>query len=292
MDYNATKAFINVVQSGSFTNASQKTDIPISTLSRKVTELEQQLGVQLLERSKQGVKLTCKGQVFFEQTMLGIELLEQASKTVQSNHLLEGKLRLSIPPNFSLWWDLLIDFQKAYPDIRVFCHSSDRLVDLFEDGIDVALRMQEIHTDKVVSKCITTLKTVFVASPDLFQRFDKPYTINQLFKLPIADWANVNDRKFTWNEDKEKIRYEPYYSTNDIHAILYYVRQSMGIALLPEYLVNDDLQTGRLIQLLPDEPKPIIPLFLIYAHHRYPSAIIRAYLEFCENWIMRHYQIH
>ncbi|PVZ79303.1 LysR family transcriptional regulator [Serratia sp. S1B] len=291
MDYNATKAFINVVQSGSFTNASQKTDIPISTLSRKVTELEQELGVQLLERSKQGVRLTSKGQKFFEQTMIGIELLEQASKTVQSNHLLEGKLRLSIPPNFSLWWDLLIDFQKVYPDIRIFCHSSDRLVDLFEDGIDVALRMKEIHTDKVVSKRITTLNTIFVANPDLFQRFDKPKTIRQLFQLPIADWANVNDRQFTWKEDKEKIRYEPYYSTNDIHAILYYVRKSMGIALLPEYLVSDDLQTGRLIQLLPNEPKPSIPLFLIYAHHRYPSAIIRAYLAFCENWIMRHYQI-
>ncbi|MDH2997013.1 LysR family transcriptional regulator [Pasteurellaceae bacterium LFhippo2] len=291
MDYNATKAFIAVVQAGSFLNASQKAQIPISTLSRKVTELEQQLGVQLLERSKQGVKLTHKGQTFFEQAVMGMELLEQASRSVQATHTLAGKIRLSIPPNFSLWWDLLIDFQKAYPDIQVFCHSSDRLVDLFEDSIDVALRMREIHTDKVVSKPIKTLNTVFVASPDLFEHQDKPTTINQLFQLPIAEWANVNDRHFTWQKGKEKIRYEPNYSTNDVQAILHYVRQSMGIALLPEYLVSDDLKTGKLIQLLPDEPTPIIPLFLIYAHHRYPSAIVRAYLDFCENWISSHYHI-
>lgn len=292
MDYNATKALIAVVQAGSFSTASQRTEIPISTLSRKVTELEQQLGVQLLERSKQGVRLTSQGRVFYEQAVMGMELLEQASKSVQSTHQLEGKLRLSIPPNFCLWWDLLIDFQKAYPDVRVFCHSSDRLVDLFEDGIDVALRMSELHTDRVISKPVGTLKTVFVANPDLFKRFDKPKTLKQLFDLPIAEWANVNSQHFIWKMGKEKIRYEPYFSINDVQAILYYVRQAMGVALLPEYMVSDDLKTGALIQLLPNEPTPAVPLFLMYAHHRHPSAIIRAYLEFCENWIMRHYQIH
>lgn len=228
MDYNATKAFIAVVQAGSFSTASQRAKIPISTLSRKVTELEQQLGVQLLERSKQGVRLTSQGQVFFEQAVMGMELLEQASKSVQSTHQLAGKIRVSIPPNFSLWWDLLIDFQKAYPEVRVFCHSSDRLVDLFEDGIDVALRMGELHTDRVVSKSIATINTVFVASPTLFERFDKPTTIKQLFQLPIAEWANVNSQHFIWKMGKEKIRYEPYFSINDVQAILHYVRQGMG----------------------------------------------------------------
>lgn len=107
MDFNATKLFIAVVNAGSFSAASERTSVPIATLSRKINELEQELKVQLLERSRQGVKPTYKGQQFFEQARLGVELLEDAHKSVTAAHSLQGKLRLSIPPNFSLWWDLL-----------------------------------------------------------------------------------------------------------------------------------------------------------------------------------------
>src|SRR5689334_22330758 len=86
MDLNATKLFIAVVQAGSFSAASERTAIPISTLVRKVNELERALGVQLLERSKKGVRPTYKGQQFFEQSRPGLELLEEATKTVRSAH--------------------------------------------------------------------------------------------------------------------------------------------------------------------------------------------------------------
>lgn len=151
--------------------------------------------------------------------------------------------------------------------------------------------MGELHTDTVISKPVGVVKTLFVASPQLFEKpfenFEKPNNIKQLFQLPIADWANVNDKHFTWKMDKEKISYEPKFSTNDIQAILHYVLNGMGVALLPEYLVKNYLATGELIQLLPNEPTPTVSLFLIYAHHRYPSAIVKAYVAFCEEWILK-----
>lgn len=186
MDFNATKLFIEVMNAGSLSAASERTGVPISTLSRKVNELEQSLNVQLLERSRHGVKPTYKGQLFFEQARLGIELLEDAQKSVTSVHTLQGKLRLSVPPNFSLWWDFLIEFQQRYPDITVFCHSSERVVDLFADGVDVALRMGDLNTDDVIAKPLKPLETLFVASPELLTRHGTPETLAEMARLPVA----------------------------------------------------------------------------------------------------------
>ena len=96
--------------------------------------------------------------------------------------------------------------------------------------------MGELHTDTVISKPVGVVKTLFVASPQLFEKpfenFEKPNNIKQLFQLPIADWANVNDKHFTWKMGKEKISYEPKFSTNDIQAILHYVLNWHGCGVV------------------------------------------------------------
>lgn len=123
---------------------------------------------------------------------MGVELLEDAQKSVTSAHTLQGKLRLSVPPNFSLWWDLLIEFQQQYPDITVFCHSGERVVDLFADGIDVALRLGDLNTDDVIAKPLMTLETLFVASPELLTRHGTPETLTEMARLPVAAWESLN----------------------------------------------------------------------------------------------------
>lgn len=265
MDFNATKLFIAVVNAGSFSAASEKMNVPISTLSRKITELEQALNVQLLERSRQGVKPTYKGQQFFEQTRLGIELLEDAQKSVTSAHKLQGKLRLSAPPSFSIWWDLLIDFQQRYPDINVFCHSSDRVVDLFEDGVDVALRMGNLNTDDVIAKPVMTVEILFVASPKLLARHGTPKTLTEMARLPVAAWESLNHGFFEWDSGTEKVKYEPFFSTNNVQGLIHYALSGMGVTHLPDVLARPWLESGELVALLPDTAKQALPLHLVYA---------------------------
>lgn len=285
MDLNATKLFIAVVNAGSFSAASERMGIPISTLSRKINELEQALNVQLLERSRHGVKPTYKGQQFFEQARLGIELLEDAQKSVTSAHKLQGKLRLSVPPNFSLWWDLLIEFQQRYPDIKVFCHSSERVVDLFEDGVDVALRMGNLNTEDVIAKPVMTVEALFVASPKLLARHGTPKTLTEMAQLPIAAWESLNHGFFAWETGAEKVKYEPFFSTNNAQALLHYALNGMGVAQLLDFAARPWLESGALIELLPGQAKQILPLHLIYARYKHPSAIVRAYLDFCAEWV-------
>lgn len=285
MDFNSTKLFIAVVNAGSFSAASERTGVPISTISRKVNELEQALNVQLLERSRHGVKSTYKGQQFFEQARLGVEILEDAQKSVTSVHRLQGKLRLSVPPNFTLWWDLLIAFQQRYPDISVFCHSSERVVDLFEDGVDVALRMGNLNTDDVIAKPLMTMETLFVASPELLVQYGTPETLAEMVRLPVAAWESLNHSYFEWGFGTEKVKYEPFFTTNNSQGLIHYALSGQGVAQLPDFAARPWLKTGELIQLLPGIATQTIPLHLIYASHKHPSALVRAYLEFCTEWM-------
>lgn len=285
MDYNAAKLFITVVNAGSFSAASDRMGVPISTLSRKINELEEALNVQLLERSRHGVKPTYKGQQFYEQARPGVELLEDAQKAVTSAHTLQGKLRLSVPPNFSLWWDLLIAFQQRYPDITLFCHSSERVVDLFEDGVDVALRMGEIKTEDVIAKPVMRVEAVFVASPTFLARHGTPETLADMALLPVMAWESLNHGVFEWNSGAEKVKYEPFFSTNNSQGLLHYALSGMGVAQLLDFSARPWLEKGELIQLLPDLPEYLLPLHLVYARHKRPSAIVRAYLDFCAEWV-------
>jgi len=287
MDFNAAKLFIAVVSAGSFSAASERLAVPISTLSRKISELEQALNVQLLERSRQGVKPTYKGQQFFEQARLGIELLEEAQKSVASAHRLQGKLRLSVPPNFSLWWDLLVEFQQRYPDITVFCHSSERVVDLFEDGVDVALRMGDLNRDDVIAKPLMNIKTLFVASPELLARYGTPDTLAKMARLPVAAWESLNHGFFEWESGSEKVKYEPVFSTNNSQGLIHYALSGRGIAQLLDFSVRPWLESGELVELLPGIATQTLPLHLVYARHKHPSALVRAYLDFCVEWVAR-----
>jgi len=285
MDFNAAKLFISVVNAGSFSAASDRTGVPIATLSRKINELEQGLNVLLLERSRQGVKPTYKGQQFFEQARLGIELLEDAQKSVTSVHTLQGKLRLSVPPDFTLWWDLLIEFQQRYPDITVFCHSGERVVDLFADGVDVALRLGDLNTDDVIAKPLMTLQTLFVASPELLARHGTPETLAEMAQLPIAAWESLNQGLFEWNSGTEKVKYKPFFSSNNLQGLIHYALKGKAVVQLLDFSARPWIASGELVQLLPHQPPQKIVLHQVYARHKYPSALVRAYLEFCTEWV-------
>lgn len=287
VDFNAAKLFIAVVNAGSFSAASEKMAMPVSTLSRKINELEQALNVRLLNRSRQGVKPTYEGQQFFEQARLGVELLEDAQKSVTSAHRLQGKLRLSVPPNFSLWWDLLLEFQQRYPDIKVFCHSSERIVDLFEDGVDVALRLGNVNIDDVIAKPVMTVETLFVASPKLLARYGTPKTLAEMAQLPVAAWESLNHGSFEWRSGAEKVKYEPLFSTNNSQALLHYALSGACVSQLFDFSARPGLESGELIQLLPGTASQSLPLLLVYARHKHPSALVRAYLDFCTEWVAK-----
>ncbi|XUA21133.1 substrate binding domain-containing protein [Citrobacter sp. OP27] len=187
--------------------------------------------------------------------------------------------------NFSLWWDLLLEFQQRYPDIHVFCHSSERVVDLFEDGVDVALRMGSLNADDVIAKTIMDVEIVFVASPKLLARYGTPETLVEMARLPVAAWETLNNGFFEWDSGVEKVKYEPFFSTNNLQGLIHYALNGMGVAQLMDFSARPWLESGELVQLLPGVARQSMPLNLVYARRKHPSALVRTYLDFCAEWV-------
>ncbi|MEK6418378.1 MAG: LysR substrate-binding domain-containing protein [Burkholderia gladioli] len=286
MDLNAVEMFVGVVQSGSLSAAAQRLGVPLPTLSRKMRELEQQLSVQLLERSVRGTKLTDAGTRLYEHASRGIEALADARQAVLSSQVeLKGYLRLSIPPAFEPWWALINAFQLRYPGVRVFVYSTERRVDLTVDGIDVALRVGSIEHESMVARKVLAYSHLLVASKTLVDRLGVPKTIDDLYHYPCAAWVQNSYTATTWRLGSGVFRPKPVLSTNDYAHLRYQVLQGEVMSEIPPFLVHDDLAAGRLVALLPSHPLPAQEINLLYPSHRHPSAIVRAYLEFCATYL-------
>ncbi|KVZ28762.1 LysR family transcriptional regulator [Burkholderia cepacia] len=282
MDLNAVEMFVGVVQSGSLSAAAQRLGVPLPTLSRKMRELEQQLSVQLLERSVRGTKLTDAGTRLYEHASRGIEALADARQAVLSSQgELKGYLRLSIPPGFEPWWALIHAFQRRYPGVRVFLYSTERRVDLTVDGIDVALRVGSIEHESMVARKVLEYSHLLVASKALVDRLGEPRTIDDLYNYPCAAWVQNSYTATTWRLGSGIFRPKPVLSTNDYAHLRYQVLQGEVMSEMPPFLIHDDLAAGRLVALLPSHPLPSQEINLLFPSHRHPSAIVRAYLAFC-----------
>jgi DNA-binding transcriptional LysR family regulator len=286
MDLNATRMFVAVVQSGSLSAAATRLGIPLPTLSRRVRDLERQLKVQLLERSARGAKLTDAGTRLYEHAGRGIEALLEAEQAVASDQAhLKGRLRLSLPQTFEPWWDLLAAFRQRYPDIQIYVYSSERRMDLIEDGIDVALRVGAIVHEAMVARRVLSFRNILVASPKLVERFGVPDKPDALHRFPCAVWASHVDVPARWELGGNVVEPKAALSTNDYHHLCCRALRGDVVTELPPFLAAAPIREKRLAPLLPQFPLPEWSINLLYPSHRHQSTIVRTYLDFCQSYL-------
>jgi DNA-binding transcriptional LysR family regulator len=286
MDLNATGMFVVVVQAGSLSAAATRLGTPLPTLSRRIRDLERQLRVQLLERSPRGTKLTDAGARLYEHASRGIEALVEAEQAVTNDQArLKGRLRLSLPQTFEPWWDLLAAFQRRYPEIQVYVYSTERRMDLIEDGIDVALRIGAVVHDAMVARHVLSFRNVLVASPKLVERCGMPAEPDALNHFPCAVWASRIDVPTRWELGEHLVEPNAVLSTNDYHHLRSRALDGDVLTELPPYLAAVPIREKRLVPLLPQYPLPEWSINLIYPRHRYPSTILRTYLDFCQSYL-------
>lgn len=286
MDLNAVRMFIAAAQAGSLSAAAEKIGVPLPTLSRRISDLEQALDVQLLQRSKQGIRLTTIGQRLFDQSFYGIESLLEAERTVRSDmQQMHGHLRLSLPDGFEFWGKLLIDFQRRYPHIQVSCQYTDMRLDLIEDGIDVALRIGALVTDKVIAKRRAPIQTMLVASRAFIAQYGAPESVEELSHFALAGWHFTHGSATHWLLDGKRYTPNLKLAANSFRQLLDYTLADMAICELPEFVAKPCLDSGELVRILPQVAMPQLPIHQIYTAHRHPSAIVRVYLDFCDSWL-------
>ena len=288
-DLNSLMIFAKVVEAKSFSEAARRLKMPTSTVSRRVADLEDQLGVRLLERSTRSLRLTDVGSEVFEHAQHSAELSE-AVDNIASNHLsnVSGVLRLSAPPSISdsLLAPLVGAFQASYPNVRVQVFITDRIVDQIAEGVDLVFKVgEQLKDSSLVARRILTYRHQLVASPVYLAKCKPPKTPQDLLDhrlLAFSFWTPVNSWNFAHanGKKKETLTFQPFLSMNDYAGLATALLAGTGIGDLPPLVQPELLRDGRLVEVMPNWHFSIFHLWVVHLGNRYITRPVRVFKEF------------
>jgi DNA-binding transcriptional LysR family regulator len=290
-DLNGLLIFATVVESNSFSEAARKLGVPLSTVSRRVADLEQELGVQLIERSTRKLRLTDVGSSVFKQAQVSIEL-NDAVRDIVDDHLslVTGLLRVSSPPSISdsLLAPIIGAYQDAHPKVKVQVFVTDRFVDLMAEGIDVAFIVGELQDPALVPHVILTYRHQVVASPKYLDEHGVPETPEDLLThklLTFSFWHPENHWDFVSRDGTEKrsITFRPYLSMNDYAGMIPRIVAGAGIGEIPPIVQPGHMDDGRLVEVLPDWKWAPFHLKVVHAGSRYVTRAVRAFVDIAKS---------
>jgi DNA-binding transcriptional LysR family regulator len=286
-DLNSLALFAKVVEAGSFSEAARRLKMPISTVSRRIAELEDQLGVRLLERSTRNLRLTELGAEVLEHAVRSAELNE-AVESVVSNRLsdVSGTLKLSAPPSVSdtLLTPLVTAFQASYPNVRVQILVTERLVDLIAEGVDLAFRLGTLKDSCLVARRVLTYRHQLVASPSYLKTCKPPNGPQDLLDhrlLTFSHWKPENSWTFVHKNgmDKETLTFQPHISMNDYTGLAPALAAGAGIGELPPVVQPGLIREGRLVEVMPDWRFRTYDLSLVQVGNRHVTKPCRLFKD-------------
>jgi len=287
-DFNALMIFATVAKAKSFSEAARRLKMPLASVSRRVAELEGQLGVRLLERSTRNLRLSEVGAEVLEYAQRSLEICE-AVDSIVSNHqaTVSGALRISAPPNISdsLLAPLLCAFRASYPNVRVQALITERHIDHIADGIDLAFRVGVLKDASLVARKLLTYRHRLVASPEYLKRVNPPQTPSDLLSHPMITFSYWKpETSFTFvhvdTKIKETVTFSPYLSMNDFAGLTPALLAGEGIGDLPPVVQPDLVRDGRLVEVMPNWHFPTFDLSLIRLSNRLVPRPVRVFKEF------------
>ena len=287
-DLNSLTIFAKVVEANSFSEAARRLKMPTSTVSRRVADLEDQLGVRLLERSTRSLRLTDVGSEVLEHAQHSAELSESVDN-IASNHLsnVSGTLRLSAPPSISdsLLAPLVCAFQASYPDVRVQIFVTERFVDHIAEGIDLGFRVGMLKDSTLVARRILTYRHQLLASPAYLEKCKPPKTPQDLLGQRMLAFSRRKP-EISWDfthrngKDKERLTFQPYLSMNDYTGLAAALLAGVGIGDLPPIVKPELLRDGRLVEVMPNWRFHTVNLSVVHPGKRYTPRPVRVFKEF------------
>jgi DNA-binding transcriptional LysR family regulator len=292
-DFNALMVFAAVVEARSFSEAARRLKMPLASVSRRVADLEEQLGVRLLERSTRSLRLTEVGTAVLEHAQRSLEICEAVDDIV-SNHQasVSGVLRLSAPPNVSdsLLSPLISAFQASYPNVRVQVHITERHVDHIADGVDLAFRVGVLRDSLLVARKILTFRHQLVASPEYLKKCKPPEMPQDLLShrmITFSYWKP--EYSFTLlhvnGKDKETITFVPYLSMNDFSGLTPALLAGEGVGDLPPLVQPELMRQGRLVEVMPNWRFPTYDLSVAHLGNRLVPRPVRVFKEFAAQMV-------
>lgn len=260
------ETFMAVVEGGSFTVAASRLEMSAVMVGKYIATLEAQLGTRLLERNTRRQSLTDAGRVYYDEAKRVLEQVVIAENAVERLRAAPaGTLRVSAPTSFGgcVIAPLTATFLQRFPDVRVELDLTNRRVDLVDEGVDLAIRIGDIHQDDLVAKYLCPYRMVICASPEYLARHGTPQTPADLIDhlcLSHTVWTARNEWRLPGMEGEVRWKRDAILRCNDGYGLRMAAIAGAGLLLQPEVLVAEELVNGRLIRVLEQHtprPRPI-----------------------------------
>ncbi|MDA9431364.1 LysR family transcriptional regulator [Bradyrhizobium sp. CCBAU 51627] len=279
------RVFCLVAELKSFANAAQRLRISPAMASKHVMQLEKRLGTRLLNRTSRRVSLSESGALYFEQARQMLDSLDEVEAVVSNATVVpHGTLRMTAPVWMAnaMFAGVLADYQTRYPEVRLDIDLSGRLVNLVEEGFDLALRATGTPDEALIARPITGVPFYMVAAPAFLKRAGRLRTFADLSGIPLLHYALYPGESFSFTGENgpETVKLNPVLRSGNETLLHMAALEGMGLAFLPKWLVADDIASGRLEHVLPEHIIFVGKLFAVYPSRKYLSAKVRTFIDF------------
>lgn len=282
----AMEVFVRVVEDESFSAAAQRLGLSRAAVSKRVRQLEDHLGVALLNRTTRSVGLTEIGETYYERCRRVLAEVEHAHLTASRLHgEPRGRLKLSAPLSFAILHlgSALAEYCAEYPGIEVDLTLEDKLTDVPDQSFDLAIRIARLADSTMIARKIATTRPVLCAAPDYLAVHRTPVAPAELVRhrfLAYSLRAGGNVWRFAQGAREQSVRLKPALRANNGDVLRTAALEGLGVTALPSFLVASDIRAGALRPLLTDWRLPSLAVVAVYPPTRRPSLKVRSFIDF------------
>lgn len=284
----AMRVFLRVIQTGSFSAAAREKNTSQATISKKISALEDKLGVKLITRTSRELSLTQTGQQYYEHCVNILQEIDEVEASVRSQvSSPKGTLRIAAPAPLSriLLAPLIAEFLYEYPEIEIDMVIDERHIDLVAEGIDIAIRAKKLEDSSLIARPLFSNPLLLVASPSYLEKHGIPTQHNELkyhkcivytFKHSLNNWHFID------KGHQISIPVRGIFRSNSGETNLEMALAGVGITQLPIWMTDRYLESGDLVQVLGSYPSDTVPINAIYPHSRHIPLKVRCFVDFIQ----------
>ncbi len=287
-DLNDMMLFIAVIDAGSFTLAAERLNMAKANLSRRISRLEQQLGLTLLERTTRSQHITEAGSHYLVHCRRISQEIELAEAFIgQSLKEIKGNLRIgvSVGMGHEIIKPVLAKFMRKNSAINLQLSLLNSRVDLIEEGYDLVIRIGELADSRLIAKRLGTVGRKIYASPDYIQRHGQINSIEQLSHADFLLMSSIQnfERLLLTNKEKQyELKVTPRMLVDDFLILKQMIIEGLGVAIIPDYMCEHEVAKGELVQVLPNWGMPDVDVYALYPKHRLNLPKVKAFADFIQ----------
>ena len=286
--FETLRAFVQVVESGSLTKAADTLQVATSAISRRIKELEERLGTQLLQRTTRQMRLTATGETFHARAMQILTALEEAeAEAGDQSRALSGPLRIAAPLSFgrSHLGKIMIDFAAEHPGLELDVDFSDRMIDLVAEGHDLAVRIGNLRDSSLIARKLAEVRLVVAASPGFWAKYGRPARPEDLSKVPALCYTG-SERVDTWSFVRPdgspgNVEMNVFMRATNGDFLRDVAIAGQGVVLQPSFILHQAVEEGMLEPVLTDHAwQGGVTIYVVYPQTRHLSARARSFMDF------------